>query len=1000
MRNIFLLALLISLCISNYTIAQSVSKNPVNNLFLEEYESELELLYYNGFKYIGDINGDGDRDFYFARTIRDLSTEDLGDFSNKALYFNGGIDFDLEAEIVETLSSEANSSYYPVGDLNGDGISDFVSRSNLSSDYIINFDLSNGLRNNIQSIPLSSEFAESISNGDYLSEFDLNGDGFQDVIIQKDYRNNAQNLEVKIIFGADDPDSTKFQSYTITSNDNEEVDLYNHAYILPADLDADGKYEIVVFGYHEALQVQNEDEIDVLTLALDSNLGIEIESVLNLENIIQNNRLKAFLIKTPDSSASFFIQNNRGEKKIVELLKSSTSITINQELDVSSKFSYAEVNAVGDIDNNGVTDFIGPSSINFDERVLYFGENETGNYTSINLTEELDQSVEYLRSDIRTPENTLGDINDDGIDDLMLYHLESEGTGDISSVVGAGIIIINGNESRNLQDTVSYFQKWPEDQVSIASFNAGDFNNDGIEDYGAIFKNNINSNKSSRVEIYFGATDKIDWETPDLILKHENGYLPSFPAVGDFNGDQIEDLAVNYENESGGIRIYFGGTATDNISDHEITLLSVLSIDSLSVTGGYNALSTVVNLGDLNKDNSDELGFSREFLAADQINSSNWYVAYGGGGLTNTYDLIFDGHRSNFEAVGDIDSDGNIEFLAASPIFNSEIVEIYEFDTENEEVVMEYSLAKPETVSGTRRILGFGNSSASGDFNGDGIIDLVISSSFHSNGEGRAGFPPFDYTYEGGDAVFVYYGGPNFDTQFDHAFKVGIQELRKEEFSENTQYVYQSNGELTSVPDIDDDLDDELLFGTDNQDFLTNAVIFSGQSDSLNFGSETIFMINGLNNNLALGSINSDNKYRVASSAVGDFDSDGRTELLLPQPDDANFKSDVISKYNLYEEPVSNEDNVNIISSYSLNQNYPNPFNPSTNISYSIPQTTDVSLKIYDMNGRLVSTLVNKRQASGTYNVSLNASAWASGIYFYRIVAGDFVKTRKLTLIK
>ncbi|MEP5944423.1 MAG: hypothetical protein ABJ356_07690, partial [Balneola sp.] len=113
MRNIFLLALLISLCISNYTIAQSVSKNPVNNLFLEEYESELELLYYNGFKYIGDINGDGDRDFYFARTIRDLSTEDLGDFSNKALYFNGGIDFDLEAEIVETLSSEANSSYYP-----------------------------------------------------------------------------------------------------------------------------------------------------------------------------------------------------------------------------------------------------------------------------------------------------------------------------------------------------------------------------------------------------------------------------------------------------------------------------------------------------------------------------------------------------------------------------------------------------------------------------------------------------------------------------------------------------------------------------------------------------------------------------------------------------------------------------------------------------------------------------------------------------------------------
>ena len=97
---------------------------------------------------------------------------------------------------------------------------------------------------------------------------------------------------------------------------------------------------------------------------------------------------------------------------------------------------------------------------------------------------------------------------------------------------------------------------------------------------------------------------------------------------------------------------------------------------------------------------------------------------------------------------------------------------------------------------------------------------------------------------------------------------------------------------------------------------------------------------------------------------------------------------------------VNNEEEVELVNDFRLNQNYPNPFNPSTNISYSIPQTADVTLKVYDVTGRLVSTLINRAQSSGTYTVNVNASAWASGIYFYRITAGDFVKTRKLTLIK
>ncbi len=91
---------------------------------------------------------------------------------------------------------------------------------------------------------------------------------------------------------------------------------------------------------------------------------------------------------------------------------------------------------------------------------------------------------------------------------------------------------------------------------------------------------------------------------------------------------------------------------------------------------------------------------------------------------------------------------------------------------------------------------------------------------------------------------------------------------------------------------------------------------------------------------------------------------------------------------------------------FVLNQNYPNPFNPTTTIKYSIPEiatlnaTTAVSLKVYDILGREVATLVNKNQKAGNYEVVFNASNLTSGTYFYRITAGDFSKTMKLILLK
>jgi len=89
-----------------------------------------------------------------------------------------------------------------------------------------------------------------------------------------------------------------------------------------------------------------------------------------------------------------------------------------------------------------------------------------------------------------------------------------------------------------------------------------------------------------------------------------------------------------------------------------------------------------------------------------------------------------------------------------------------------------------------------------------------------------------------------------------------------------------------------------------------------------------------------------------------------------------------------------------IPNSFNLSQNYPNPFNPSTSIEFSVPKTTKVSLKIYDLLGKELAVLLNERKSPGNYRATFNASNLASGIYIYRLETDEFKDTKKLMFIK
>lgn len=97
---------------------------------------------------------------------------------------------------------------------------------------------------------------------------------------------------------------------------------------------------------------------------------------------------------------------------------------------------------------------------------------------------------------------------------------------------------------------------------------------------------------------------------------------------------------------------------------------------------------------------------------------------------------------------------------------------------------------------------------------------------------------------------------------------------------------------------------------------------------------------------------------------------------------------------------TSTEDEAGLPDKFSLSQNYPNPFNPSTTINYDLPEASTVKLTVFDILGRKVATLVNERKDAGYHQIIFNAQAMASGVYLYRLEAGNNIFIKKLTLIK
>ena len=110
----------------------------------------------------------------------------------------------------------------------------------------------------------------------------------------------------------------------------------------------------------------------------------------------------------------------------------------------------------------------------------------------------------------------------------------------------------------------------------------------------------------------------------------------------------------------------------------------------------------------------------------------------------------------------------------------------------------------------------------------------------------------------------------------------------------------------------------------------------------------------------------------------------------------SDFTSIIINENNVIFDNFNNHQPL----AYELKQNYPNPFNPETEITFSIARYSPVKITVYDITGKMVTLLVNDVREQGIYTIKFNGANLASGIYFFKLETPDFVKTRKMVLIK
>jgi len=804
----------------------------------------------------GDRNGDGQDDMYATVVVSDETTSELSDRITKTLiYFSNSSQFPkLPDEIIR-------EDLIPIGDINNDGFADSMVLDPEERLKIILEEPS--LDRASLPVEVISGF-NGIVNRNLIKTEDISNDQFDDAIFY------AGNDSVAVVLGGQNIENIDYQLVgheVLTGLDGNTV-------ITVGDIESDGDPELLV--------VYNTASSNAARLAIFDFLdnGSQLENVMDTEisdvtavfaqfarpvlQDLDNDSFKELILfngteRVNDENVEhIFIYDDEGAQN-GDLYNSTAARIINENFTIP----------VGDVDGNGNIDFVHSK----DEEFLI---SELS--SSYQITNSVTVAVDNELTEFLGFNNNLGDISGDfngnGSNEIRFSYSRVDGAS-----FGANIFEVDENRAI----TIAFSSEIARDEYSRKSIgytaNLGDLNGDGIEDVGV--------DKNNQFEIYWGGEGMFN--SPDVVIDADTTVNFSSPATGDFNNDGFRDLVL-VETPSRDMLFYYGSANFDSEVDKRIELEQI--------DPAFNeSTPTVDNIGDINMDGIDDIIYSVVFI------ENRSFVILGGDNLSNTFDFEIPFESQVFANVGDIDQDGTPDFAMGDWDFQDEsnsftgAVRIYsgydEAAGESFDAQTFYQLTQPLLDQDTGSSFSFfGFRLIEGDLNGDGITDLVASPFFHNN----------QNSGEGADAIFVYFGGENFDEQPDRSFPIPVEPVLLSGSDFSNRYQNSSGNDFGILPDINGDGSSELLtantFPNPNSGLASHAYIFFGETTTSKIGEQEPAMLVSPNRFTSLGSVNNFINFQY-QSAIGQFDGDQDIDILLAQRNDRNFLHDPLYHYEL-----------------------------------------------------------------------------------------------------
>jgi len=871
---------------------------------------------------------------------------------------------------------------------------------------------------------------------------DLNGDGFADMIVAApDFGESGRFGRVYIYFGSTNFDTTADVSLiSNVTGRNLGVSVSS-----AGDFNNDGYDDVIVgsksgkaFLYYGGEVMDNVADLTFQGETGDTRFSYKVSCAGDMNNDGYTDVMIACYYNLDSQGKVYIYLGNNSGNNSPDIILDEFKQSYGNGISISS---------AGDLNNDGFDDIIIGSDAQQDTGMAYIFKGDTIPDDEPDLILKENGTSLLYGYDV----SSAGDVNNDGFDDFLvnvagayytqlflgaavldsipdkLIYCDSTSYNNGLEISSAGDLNNDGYDDFIIGNEKSLIQKWyasiyygSENIDSLESYQivgnsyslyidqciskAGDINNDGFDDI--MIGIGGFKNLSGVAYIYLGSINYTTIPDYALIGESKYNYFSSTASnSGDINNDGFDDIILNaggYNQGTGAVYFYLGSEQVDSVADiilfgadssflggpicfadvnndgYDDFILSGKNFDKLLYFGGeqidtipdliFNNGSGLINCaGDLNNDGFDDLVFGQPGFS---MTRGRIYVYFGGTSMDTIPDLSTTPPQNSYHdfgcsvsTAGDVNNDGYDDLIVGAQAYNSYKGRAFIFFGGVQMDTLADIVLDPIVTSTM-----FGSVvSNAGDVNSDGFDDVLVSAIGYNNFNGN---------------VYLYYGGVQMDTNPDLEFNQG-------------GYDWSWGLSVSSAGDINNDLFDDIMIA--GSTYCPVIRIYYGGSNMDNT-ADIIVQDQGIYD------------HATEISKAGDVNNDGYDDILI-----GNSRYENNGRVWLYTDPgapLSIENpgtGTNLVREFYLEQNYPNPFNPVTIIQFAINKREFVTLKIYDVLGGEIETIVNEYLEAGVHSkLYIANSTLASGVYFYRLQVADpeinsgqgFVATKKMLMIK